>query len=698
MDPRRIADLRAKERHNSSPSDPGLGSAKGTSAQLRAASTTMPPTKASAKYSKKDGSLVVFDDKKYVFWTPSDPPGATPTITIPVADITNLQQTPATSKAIALKVFVNADSYVFSFTHKENARKEQENVTEILRNTIAANKASTAAALVPSAATTPKPAAGGGENGGAQSAAMAIAKAVSSKAADEGWYDDSKLMADANLQRSLLESNKALKERFNQALKDKPESVSISQFNGQFWKARLHLLRAHAIENAQKKGEYNVLPEIKFIHKPAEKEGEPDTKQLQITKEQIKLIFKQYPVVSEAYNENSPPLSPAQFWTKFFQSRLLKKLKGEKISDQDPRDSILDKYLDRRQGEGPAYVAHVPHFLDLEGNEQNHSQRKGNRPDQDMRPSQNDKVPILRVLNNLSEKMMSHVAPEDGEAHAPIGMDEETFDQLRLRDLAVDDVDNRVVLNVKEQQRYVGGDKDSLSAEAKLYAQQDPEQVLSTLRTVLEPSQLGSDAQGTLRLDRVIGYSAESDSESDDESATTPKKKRNPRIGSHTAMSTANSTILSSIHRRHAHAASSPTEFHGLSQSTFDALTTTHNTTTEFLHYFWVLFLSGDASRTKELEQLVSTLDRSLDRINAVADTAEKEREKKVEGIKRQLKEYYDKTGKRRKVDMEALAPGGKKVVERMVRPTVVALGKATGAYRKALEEQMKENGVAGVS
>ncbi|SMR49185.1 unnamed protein product [Zymoseptoria tritici ST99CH_1A5] len=656
----------------------------------------MPPTRASAKYTKKDGSLVVSDDKKYVFWTPSDPPGATPTVTIPVVDITNLQQTPATSKAIALKVFVNTDSYVFSFTHKENARKEQEVVTEVLRNIIAANKASTAASLVSSAAATPTPAAGGaGENGGAQPAALAIAKAVSSKAADEGWYDDSKLMADANLQRSLLESNKSLKDRFNQALKDKPESVSISQFNGQFWKARLHLLRAHAIENAQKKGEYNVLPEIKFIHKPAEKEGEPDTKQLQITKEQIKLIFKQYPIVSEAYNENSPPLSPAQFWTKFFQSRLLKKLKGEKITDQDPRDSILDKYLDRRQGEGPAAIGHVPHFLDLEGNEQNHSQRKGNRPDQDMRPSSGDKVPILRVLNNLSEKMMSHVAPEDGEAHAPVGMDEETFDQLRLRDLAMDDVDNRVVLNVKEQQRYVGGDKDSLSAEAKLYAQQDPEEVLSTLRKVLQPSQLGSDAQGTLRLDRVIGYNADSDSESDDEAQTTPKK-RAPRIGSHTAMSTATSTILSSIHRRRDHASNDPNALHGLSQSTFDALATTHNTTTEFLHYFWVLFLSGDASRTKELEQLVSTLDRSLDRINAVADTAEKEREKRIEAIKKQLQEYYEKTGKRRKVDFETAAPGGRKVAEAMVRPTVQALAKATGAYRKALQEQLREAGSAG--
>jgi transcription initiation factor TFIIH subunit 1 len=194
----------------------------------------------------------------------------------------------------------------------------------------------------------------------------------------------------------------------------------------------------------------------------------------------------------------------------------------------------------------------------------------------------------------------------------------------------------------------------------------------------------------------VIGYNADSDSESDDESQTTPnkpKKKRAPRIGSHSAMSTSTSTILASIHRRRTHASDDPNALHGLSQATFDALATTHNTTTEFLHYFWVLFLSGDATRTKELEQLVSTLDRSLDRINAVCDTAEKEREKKVDAIKKQLQDFYDKTGKRRKVDFEAAAPGGRKVAEAMIRPTVQALAKATGAYRKALQEQLRENG-----
>ena len=647
----------------------------------------MPHTSATAAYKKKDGTLTVADDRKYVFWSP---PASPPSVTIPVTDITNLQQTPATSKAIALKVVVGETSYVFTFNHKDNARKEQESTTEVLRNIIAANKAKELTSTAgPSAAGTPGQT--GGEDGGA-SASMAIAKALSSTKADEGWYDDSKLKSDITLQRSLLESNRALQERFNEALKQKPDTVSIAQFTGQFWSARLHLLRAHAIEKAQKQGEYNVLPEIKFVIKRAEKEGEADTRQLQISKEQIHLIFKQYPIVKEAYNDHVPPLSQAEFWTRFFGSRLLKKLKGEKIMQNDTRDNKLDAYLDR-QASGPASIQHIPHWMDLEGNEQNHSQRQGNRPDQDMRPTSTDKVPILRVLNNLSEKMMAHVAPEDGEAHAPVGLDEETFEQLRLRDLANEDVDNRVKLSIKEQQRYLGGDKETLSADAKLYAKQDPNKVLTTLHEGLQPTKLGSDVKGTLRLDRVLGYHTDDDDSSDDEAQTNSNgAKKKPKVGSHASMIAASKTVMSSIKTRRNYTSTDTTSsLNGLSQEVFDNLTMTHNTTNEFLHYFWSLFLSGDASKTQELAQLVSTLDKSLDRINAVGVQADKERATKVESLRKQAEAYTARTGKKRKIDYDSAVPGGKKVVDAMVRPTVQALAQASSAYRKAFEEQTRE-------
>lgn len=659
----------------------------------------MPSTPtASVSYKKQDGTLVLSADRKYLFFTPATPPGSSPAVTIPVNDITNLQQTPESSPKVALKVLVRDDNYVFSFTGKINARKEQENVTDALRNVIAANQAGKITVASTKIATN------GQQNGASteQSASMAIAKAISSKAVDEGWYDDAKLKADTQLQSSLLKANPQLQARLNQALKDRPEGVSIPQFNSQFWSARLHLLRAHAIEKAQRQGEYNVLPEIRFTRKAAEKDGDPDIKMLNITKEQIQLIFRQYPVVKEAYDANVPaPMDPGQFWTRFFGSRLLKRLKGEKITQQDPLDSVLDIYLDRNE-RAPLSLSdqHIPRFIDLEGNEQNHSQRLGNRPDEDMRPSSYDKVPILRTLNNLSQKMLSHVAPEDGEAHGPIGLDEEAYEQLRLNDLAMGDEDRRVRLSVREQQRYGGGEDDDLSHDAKLYARQDPAKVLSSLGTDLLPERLGSDEHGPLRLDRVLGFNSDDDSDSEDESVGNTNGNANIQsrkqavVGSHAAMNGASTSVLASIKQRRIATSSDPSSLKGLSESTFEQLKITHSTTTEYLHYFWTLFLSEDSSRTPELAQMVASLDRSLDRINAVAKTAEDERQRKIDTLKRQMEEYERRTGKRRKLDLSAV-DGGKAVVDAMVRPMVEALGTAARVYRKALEEQTREAGAA---
>ncbi|WPH00253.1 putative rna polymerase ii transcription factor b subunit 1 [Acrodontium crateriforme] len=648
----------------------------------------MPPSsllKYAVSYKKKDGSLSISDDKLALTWSPS---GGSPTVTIATADITNLQQTPASSPRVALKVFVGEEGHVFSFTNKEEPRQDADAVTAALRTVLTAKSTGVATQLAPSRTSTPA------QNGGSntpQPAAMAIAKAVSSRTDEDKQYDDAELKNNIELQRTLLASDKALNERFQQALRNKPESVSGIQFTAQFWSTRIHLLRAHAIERAQKQGEYNVLPDIKYTITPG-LDGKADTKHINITKDQIRLIFKQYPVVRKAYDENCPPWTPPQFWEHFFASRLLKKLKGFVITREDAVDPKLDKYLDHRDA-GPLSISQIPRFMDLAGNSQNHSQRQGNRPDVEMRESTYDQ-PILHTLNRLSEKLLSHVAPEDSEAHAPIGMDEQTFEELRLRDLAMEDVDNRITLNLREQQHYSGPGDDDLSADAKRYAQQDPKQVLTLLNSALQPVNLGSDESGTLRLDRAIGYHSDDD-DSDTEMANgqtngnTSKKKR-LRIGSHAAITNTSTSIVSSISRRRKAASSDPHSLHGLSQSTFDTLTITHNTTTEFLHYFWSLFHSGDASKSSELAQLVTTLDRSLERIDAVGVQADKERNEKIEKMKTQVREYYERTGKRRKIDENAVT-GGKKIVDAMVKPTVEALAVAVKAYRKAYDEQTKE-------
>lgn len=577
---------------------------------------------------------------------------------------------------------------MFSFTSATAARADQEAITDILRNAIASLTSAR-----PTPAPTPAPAQNA-TNATGQPAAMPIAQAVSASVskAKDSWYDDARLKSDIELQRSLLDANPVLRQRFNESLRDKPESISITQFSTQFWSTRLHLLRAHAIEKAQSQGDYNVLPEIKFKRIVAEKEGEPDKLMLNLAKEQVKLIFKQYPIVREAYNDNVPQIDQNAFWSRFFNSRLLKKLKGEKITDADAADAVFDRYLGYRE-KGLTSLGSVPNFINLEGNEQNHSQQQGNRPDHTMRPGSFDKAPILRVLNNLSEKMMAQVAPSDGSAHGPIGLDEDTYNQLQLRDLQNEAGDNRVTLNIKDQQRLLAGEQgNKTSAEAALYARQSPKNVLASLQTELRPQKADSFGVGNLSLERAIGVledDNDSDDEADDHDKAAGAQSQSLKIGSKSALIDSTRDILSSISSRRSAASTDPTSTLDLSQNTFDMATMTHNTTIEFLHYFWTLFLSGDGSRSAELAKLVETLDKSVDRLEAVCKTAETEKTEKMENLKKQMRTLNERSNKRRRLEIDlGSIGGGRRVVEEMVAPTMKALATATAQYRKAFEEQ----------
>ncbi|KAF2020663.1 hypothetical protein BU24DRAFT_5810 [Aaosphaeria arxii CBS 175.79] len=525
---------------------------------------------------------------------------------------------------------------------------------------------------------------------------MTMAQTVAAAAAgsakgDEDKYDGAALLKDIKLQQSLLNSNPSLRQRFDQAYKEKPESIGPQQFMTQFWENRVHLLRSHAVETSQGVGKYNVLAALK----PQYVNGE---KKMNLSKEQIHIIFAQHPLVRKAYNENVPRRSEDEFWSQFFGSRLLKKLKGEKINpDTDPIVPFLDKYLDLNVDTDPlqnqgAQELIVPHFLDVEGNEQNHSQRLGNRPDWTMRPNSYDKVPILRTLNRMSEKMMKDVPPADiVDRHAPVGMDEDTYKELQLRDLQRAEADNRVVLKVKDQGRlFAIGQGLHTSSSASTYAKRTPSQVLSTIHKDLNTISPGA----ALNLESAIGI--DEDSSSDEESGS----RKKARVGSKSTRTAATSEIVKAIKKRHTYdddlLSSQDTVSNeqiaklGVSRSVFDTLSMTHNTTVEFLHYFWAVYYSGDADRANEVARLVETLDKSLDRIKAVETTAELERTAKIDQLRKDNEAFTQRTGRRRKFDPNSM-PGGAKAVNDIMTPLTRAIQSAIDQYRKALQEQMSQ-------
>jgi len=176
------------------------------------------------------------------------------------------------------------------------------------------------------------------------------------------------------------------------------------------------------------------------------------------------------------------------------------------------------------------------------------------------------------------------------------------------------------------------------------------------------------------------------DSDSEDE-------EKDGHVGSKASISAAQKRLLDGISKRRVimDGSSSQSTLSGLSQNIFDRLTLTNATTIEFLHHFWAAFLSGDPDRAGELAKSVETLERAMDRINAVAADAEKEREDVIKAQKQRIRDVFEKTGKKINWNSKSVG-GGEKVVKEMIEPTIRALQKASENYRKALQEQGIDN------
>lgn len=568
-----------------------------------------------------------------------------------------------------LKIFVKTPgaaevvTHTFHFNSPTDPRSEANIIKEGLSNLIAAAKVGDPS--IPKS---------NGNAGVAGSMAMASAAVARPTSQSEAFYDDAFLKSSIELQQSLMRKDPVLQKIYEETRLSKLDSVSNTQFNTQFWSSRTNLLRAHAVEVSQRKGEYNVLSTVKT-------RTEDGALKLKISKEQIALLFRQHPLVKRVYDENVPTRYDEQtFWSRFFLSRLNKKLKGERIVESDAKDAILDKYLEAADSDlfnSTFLSSHVPNTIDLEANEENQGGAKsGNRQDFTMRPASSTKAPIIRTLNSISNKIMAHVAVSDVNPADPIGMDESTYNELILRDLQGDPEEARILLKVNEQSRFLSGDKAKPSAEELAYRDQDPHQLLTSLRHDVSLESMGQDSAGGLNIKNAIGVDEDSDSDDDE-----PKV---PRVGSRSGLLAAQKQVWDGIVSQKNLTGGGEDDREGLSQTTFEKIVLANATTTVFLSQFWNAFLSGNAERAGELAKTVESLDRSLDRINALAADAEVEREQEVQRQMQYVRKMYAESGKKLVFKKEKIK-GGQRVVLSMLEPTIGALRKASDKYREAL-------------
>lgn len=588
----------------------------------------------------------------------------------------DLQQTPDTNPKVMLKIFgkpptpdADAPTYLFHFNAPDSARAEANAVKDILSRLLADTRAHDPSVPKPAADSpaatndTPKP------------------LPSSRPAADARLFDDQYLVMDIELQSSLLQKDGELHQTFRDAIANKPDTISNTAFNKQFWSTRTNLLRAYAIEVNQQRGAYNVLPTMKTKATQDAETGQ-ESFQLAIDKNQVLQIFNQHPVVKRAYNENVPkPLQEVEFWSRFFLSRLCKQLKGERVADTDRRDPIFDKYdasedtvaYARRIG-----AQHVPHIIDVEGNEENQGGVKsGNRKDVEMRPRKN--VPIIQVLNATSEKLLSNVAPTDGDPEEVPSMDDATWRELTLRDLGGNVEETRIMLNIKEQSRFFLDQNTSSSIPDSVYEKQVPLEVLKGVCSDLETLQ--ADRGGGVDLHSGIGI----DDESLDEDDEGPKK---PHVGSRAARNAAQKQIMDGVAQSRAelygHSSDEATPM-GIPKELAEKAKLTNGTTIEFLKHFWDAFLSGDPDRAQELEYHVESLKRSKTRIEAVADEAERARKALMEEQRAANLAHLKATGQRLGVKNFG---GGRDAVLTLFGPSLVALEKAQSLYYVALEQE----------
>ncbi|KAI0483994.1 TFIIH p62 subunit domain-containing protein [Xylariaceae sp. FL0804] len=642
----------------------------------------MPLPTGAAVYKKKEGILTLTPDQVSVTWTPNSAPGGPPAVSLAISNITNLQQTPDTAAKVMLKIFEKtpggADpvAYLFHFNSPSDARAEANSIRDLLSRLLAEAKSSDPNVPRPNGAPAPAAAAGG-----SSSSSMAFASTAVSKQAAARLFDDDTLKSDIALQQSLLKSDQDLFKMYKEGRQTKPESMSDASFNAHFWSARINMLRAHAIESNQKKGPYNVLAQVKPTAVQSSDPTQPNKLTMNFSVEQIQMILNQHPLVKRIYNENVPPIDSKEFWERFFLSKLSKKLRGERVTGVEVPDKVFDKYdeyEDITAFSSRLLSQHVPQIINVEGNEENQGGfRSGNRKDVEMRPRGRAEVPIIQTLNSISGKILASVLPADDNAEGQMDLDDNTYQELALRDLQGDTEESRIMLNIREQSRFFSSETATVSETAALYARQKPTKVLKDVRADLQS--LGRDGTGGIDIHAALGV--------DDESESEDEGPRQPHVGSRKSRKEGEKQVLESMLQRRAqlygHSSDEATPM-GLPAEIAAKCNLTHATTMEFLHQFWSAFLSGDPDRAAELGYLAEALKRSKDRIDAVAQEADKVREDQIKKRRAEIVQIYERTKKKVKFNAKSVR-GGKDAVSKLMEPVVQSLDKALADYAKAL-------------
>lgn len=377
------------------------------------------------------------------------------TVAIPLNKLVGLQVSKESNPKMMLQIIYKLDDQEEPTKMKLhfNNRPTMNNIKDALQTIVARSRTRVEGSLTPtpltevssrlgSSAGTP----GTNESGASTPGASSISSAFN---LSHDQLTDASLLKNFDLQQKLLLEDKDLRNTFTKSVMQFKLSPTM------FWSSRINQLRTFALTISQHRGPYNVLSTIKPV---ATSDNQVN---VNVTRSTINEIFDIYPIIKKAFTDLVPQkLLEGEFWSRFFNSKLFRRLRGDKIGLYSGRgDVILDKYLyidedslneevaqnkDGEEGNSSkrqklneedktslnSFLNESPvsKFLDLFGNEQDNSQKLGNRPDMTMRyeddatkalhlksgsTKENEMIILMKNMNKLSSKMMSMSSVEN---------------------------------------------------------------------------------------------------------------------------------------------------------------------------------------------------------------------------------------------------------------------------------------------
>ncbi|ETW80595.1 hypothetical protein HETIRDRAFT_61689 [Heterobasidion irregulare TC 32-1] len=279
----------------------------------------------------------------------------------------------------------------------------------------------------------------------------------------------------------------------------------------EFWDGREQLLLAQAAAESQKRGRPGQLVD------PRPQTVDGGEIKIVVTPQLVHDIFEEYPVVAKAYDENVPnKLSEAEFWTRYFQSKLFNSHRASIRSTATQHvvkdDPIFDKYLEkpddelepRRQRDGD-----VEMFLDLGATNEDHGEAWNEKDITMQAGKQRGALPLIRKFNEHSERLLKS-AMSEGPSAKRRRIDSADpwnyYSQIDLQDLHDPKASAGILLEMKDGHRYFEGRTGVTSA-----AEQDARASVdfsAALRMARNDLQEWNRNLGQLKIERKSGDAA----------------------------------------------------------------------------------------------------------------------------------------------------------------------------------------------